>query len=39
LQHYDEPGLSDSSLREHIETSYDMAKTKLTKKKRAELGL
>lgn len=39
LQHYDEPGLSDSSLRDHIEASYDMAKTKLTKKKRAELGL
>jgi len=31
--------LSDADLREHIELSYDMAVARLTKKKRAELGL
>ena len=39
IQHYDRPGLSDQELREHIELSYDMAVERLTKKKRAELGL
>ena len=39
IQHYDKPGLSDQELREHIELSYDMAIERLTKKKRAELGL
>ena len=39
IQHYGEPGLSDDSLREHIKASYDMIVEKLTRKKRAELGL
>jgi predicted DNA-binding protein (MmcQ/YjbR family) len=39
IQQYDEPGLSDDSLRDHIKASYDMAVDGLTKKKRAELGL
>lgn len=39
LQHYAEPGLPDEGLREHIQVSYDMIVAKLTKKKRAELGL
>ena len=39
IQHYAEPGLDDESLRIHIEASYRMAIERLTKKKRAELGL
>jgi predicted DNA-binding protein (MmcQ/YjbR family) len=39
LQVYGEPGLSDESLREHIVASYDMIRAKLTKAKRAELGV
>ena len=39
LQHYASPGLSDESLREHIQASYDMVVQKLTKKLRAELNL
>ena len=39
VQHYAEPGLSDTELRNHIGYSYDMIIAKLTKKKRAELGL
>lgn len=39
IQHYDTPGLSDDSLRDHIRASYDMVVAKLTRKKRAELGL
>ena len=39
IQQYDTPGLSDESLRDHIQASYDMAVEKLTKKLRAELGL
>ncbi|MEQ6201685.1 MmcQ/YjbR family DNA-binding protein [Sulfitobacter sp. HNIBRBA2951] len=39
IQQYEEPGLSDDSLREHIRASYDMVVAKLTKKLRAELGL
>ncbi|KIN70783.1 DUF419 domain containing protein [Sulfitobacter noctilucae] len=39
IQHYDAPGLSDDSLREHIQASYDMVMAKLTRKKRSELGL
>ncbi|MEH6832064.1 MmcQ/YjbR family DNA-binding protein [Sulfitobacter sp.] len=39
IQQYDEPGLSDDSLRDHIRASYDMAVEKLTKKLRAELAL
>lgn len=38
LQQYDEPGLSDGELKRHITLSYDMAVTRLTRKKRAELG-
>lgn len=39
LQQYREGGLSDTELKEHIRLSYDMIVAKLTKKKRAELGL
>ena len=39
IQHYDAPGLPDDSLRDHIIASYDMVVAKLTRKKRAELGL
>lgn len=39
IQHYDEPGLSDDSLKDHIRASYDMVIAGLTGKKRAELGL
>lgn len=39
LQVYDEPGLSEAALKEHIVMSYDMVVAKLTKKLRAELGL
>ena len=39
LQVYDDPGLSDDSLKEHIVMSYQMVAAKLTKKQRAELGL
>lgn len=39
LQVYGDPGLSDPSLREHIKVSYDLVVEKLTKAKRAELGL
>jgi len=39
IQHYAEPGLDDENLRAHIEASYRMAIERLTKKKRAELGL
>jgi predicted DNA-binding protein (MmcQ/YjbR family) len=39
LQVYEDHGMSDASLREHIVTSYDMVVAKLTKKLRAELGV
>ena len=39
LQVYDKPGMSDASLRDHIVTSYDLVVAKLTRLKRAELGL
>lgn len=39
VQHYAAPGLSDIELRNHITYSYEMIVAKLTKKKRAELGL
>lgn len=39
IQHYDAPGLSDDSLRDHIQASYDMVLAKLSRKKRADLGL
>lgn len=39
IQHYAAPGLSDADLKSHIEISYEMAKARLTKKLRAQLGL
>ena len=39
IQQYEKPGLSESSLRDHIRASYDMITDALPKKKRAELGL
>ncbi len=39
LQVYDESGLNDAELKEHIVMSYDMVAAKLTKKQRAELGI
>ncbi|WP_338551119.1 MmcQ/YjbR family DNA-binding protein [Roseovarius phycicola] len=39
LQVYEDPGLSDAELCEHIVMSYDMVVSGLTKKKRTELGL
>ena len=39
IQHYEEPGLSDDSLRDHIKASYDMVVAGLTGKKRRDLGL
>ena len=39
IQHYAAPGLDDAGLREHIQLSYQMAIKRLTKAKRAELGL
>lgn len=39
LQVYENPGLSDAELYEHIVMSYDMVVDGLTKKKRSELGL
>ncbi|MDW3225032.1 MAG: MmcQ/YjbR family DNA-binding protein [Paracoccaceae bacterium] len=39
LQHFEDPGLSDEELRNHIQASYDMVLNGLTKKKRAEINL
>lgn len=39
LQVYKPRGMSDATLKEHLIMSYDMVVAKLTKKKRAELGL
>lgn len=39
LQHFEEPGLPDPELRNHITLSYDMIVAGLTRKKRAELDL
>ena len=39
IQHYDEPGLSDEKLKSFIEESYGLVVAKLTKAKRAELGV
>ncbi|MEM6577831.1 MAG: MmcQ/YjbR family DNA-binding protein [Pseudomonadota bacterium] len=39
IQVYDDPGLSDEALKEHISASYEMVCQKLTRKARAELGL
>jgi predicted DNA-binding protein (MmcQ/YjbR family) len=39
IQQFEEPGLSDDSLRDHIQASYDMVVAKLTRKMRSDLGL
>ncbi|MBO9450833.1 MmcQ/YjbR family DNA-binding protein [Tropicibacter sp. R16_0] len=39
LQVYEDRGMSDASLQEHISISYEMVVAKLTKKLRAELGI
>ena len=39
IQHFEEPGLSDEGLREHIETSHNLVSLGLTKKLQKELGL
>ncbi len=39
LQVYEARGMSDTCLRDHIVTSYDLVVAKLTKKVRAELGV
>jgi predicted DNA-binding protein (MmcQ/YjbR family) len=38
IQNYADPGLSDAELKSHIQASYDMIFSKLTKKKQAELA-
>jgi predicted DNA-binding protein (MmcQ/YjbR family) len=39
IQHYREPGLSDSDLQAHIQESHRMIAAALSKKKQRELGL
>ena len=39
LQVYEGRGMSDATLKDHIEASYEMAVARLTKKARAELGV
>lgn len=39
LQQFDDDGLSDSELKDQITQSYQMVTAKLSKKKRAELGI
>ncbi len=39
LQVYDERGMSDTSLREHIVTSYDLVVAGMSRKKREALGV
>lgn len=39
IQHYAEPGLSDTELETHITVSYDLVVEKLTKRLRGELGV
>lgn len=39
IQQFEAPGLSDDSLRDHIQASYDMMVSGLTRKLRASLGL
>ena len=39
IQQYEEPGLDDDSLREHLLASYTMASRNLTKKRQKELDL
>ncbi|MBB3993261.1 putative DNA-binding protein (MmcQ/YjbR family) [Sulfitobacter undariae] len=38
IQQFEEPGLSDDSLRDHIRASYDMVAAGLSKKLRVQLG-
>ena len=39
IQQYEQPGLSDDSLRDHIRASYDLVAAGLTRKLSASLGL
>ncbi|MEP2920793.1 MAG: MmcQ/YjbR family DNA-binding protein [Sulfitobacter sp.] len=39
IQHFEPPGLSDDSLRDHIRASYDLVASGLTRKLRTSLGL
>ncbi|MEM6498068.1 MAG: MmcQ/YjbR family DNA-binding protein [Pseudomonadota bacterium] len=39
VQVYDEPGLSDTELKDHTRASYDMVCRNLTQKMRSQLGL
>ena len=39
IQQYEQPGLSDDSLRDHIRASYDLVAAGLTRELRASLGL
>ena len=39
IQHYSDPGLSDTDLRAHIQESHRMIAAALSKKKQRELGL
>ncbi len=39
LQVYEEGGMSDATLKEHIVMSYDLVVTGISKKKRVELGI
>ena len=39
MQRYDDPGLDDESLREHLLTSYEMVSRNLTKNRQKQLGL
>ena len=39
IQQYEQPGLSDDSLRDHIRASYDLVAAGLTRKLRAPLDL
>ena len=39
LQVYDERGMNDGTLREHIVTSYELVVAKLTRKTRTDLGV
>lgn len=39
IQHYANPGLSDEDLREHLQLSYQIVASGLSRKKRRELGI
>lgn len=39
LQQYDNPGLPDAELKDHIRLSYDLVAEGISKKKRRELGI